>query len=754
MATTLPPTEESELTSLEEQAAEHLAEEGLPVEVPEEGLVEEAPEAPLAAGRLASAVAFSTLAAAAMTGGVFEGIKASVYGALAAVLGVLIAVWASRIRRPALMHAVIVGGLFAIGLLLVVPNGLDKVFGIGVHVKEAIVAGNQRRPPVAFTSGWTAIVGWLLGGLGFAAAWVAVVVRRPALGLLIPIPVVAITAISVPDSVQVPIGIVCLVLFAVALGLLSGAQMGTEEERSSLAYELRRGVRGLFMIGAISVALFLLAQLGFLFPRPLYDPTQEAKKPKTIPLSEVKDRVLFRVKSSVTGPWRMGHLDVYDGADWRLPPFAESKLSEVPRSGVVDRELVPGVKATFLVADLGGAVLPGLPNVFGIVAEGPKLAFDERIGNIRLAEGTIKPGLEYTVVAAKVPSIDELIASDQPVPDEVKQYLEIPDPPPAVKDLLQQAPQTSTWEKLDFLRQTFLSTVTSKGQGTPVSVPPSKVQDMLAGSKTGTPYEIVAAQAILARWAGVPSRIGYGFDGGEKVGEFLEVRPKHGASYLEVYFPTFKWLPVIGTPQQAQTSITDDPQQFDPNVAASNEVAVKLYVPIALDPRSLVYAQIRAILAVAVPLILGILLLYYSWPALRKIWLRARRRTWAAEQGPAEGIALAYAEWRDTCTDFGYRFDSDTPLMFLDRVVEDDEHIELAWLVTRTLWGDLSDRATADDATAAEELSRALRKRVGQGHPATLRLIAALSRLSLRYPYAPDLGAHLQKEVAREPAAA
>src|SRR5437588_12939015 len=82
---------------------------------------------------------------------------------------------------------------------------------------------------------------------------------------------------------------------------------------------------------------------------------------------------------------------------------------------------------------------------------------------------------------------------------------------------------------------------------------------MLAGSKEGTPYEIVAAQALLARWAGIPSRIGYGFDGGEVTDNKLEVRPKNGASFPEVYFSKYGWLPVIGTPTKAKPTVGSEP---------------------------------------------------------------------------------------------------------------------------------------------------------------------------------------------------
>jgi hypothetical protein len=104
-------------------------------------------------------------------------------------------------------------------------------------------------------------------------------------------------------------------------------------------------------------------------------------------------------------------------------------------------------------------------------------------------------------------------------------------------------------------------------------------------------------------------------------------------------------------------------------------------------------------------------------------------------------------------TDYGYRHDTDTPLMYLDRFLEDPEHTELAWLVTRGLWGDLQHSLTPEMATMAEELSRALRRRLAQAHPAPVRAIGVVSRLSLRHPYAPELTQFLRKPTRAERAA-
>jgi hypothetical protein len=698
---------------------------------PEEPL--EAPARPLF--RLILVVFFPLMAAATMAGGVFLGFTPRIQAAISGVLGIVVAVLASRVRLLVLAHAVVVVSILTVGLLMVLSTGFGNLADLTAHLKTAASSGDLLRPPVPYDPGWAAILGWIMAGLGFAAAWAAIEVGRPALGTLIPLLIVGFAAISVPKDQQLASGLVAIALFAVGLGLLSTVGEG---EGSSLAYEVRRGIRALPLIAAVLVALYFLAQSGFLFPDPLIDPLEEAQRPKPIPLSKATDRVLFTVQSSITGPWRMGHLDVYEQKDssWRLPPFAENRLKEVPESGIVDRQLEPGFKATFDLRGLGGAVLPGLPNTTGIVAQDVNLAYDSRTGTIRVAQGQVLPGIKYVVTGGKLPTVEELQRITSKPPKSVQRFLRIPPPPPAVEALLSQAPQTSAWDRMDFLRLKLLGTVVAEGAGNPVSVSPAKVQDMLAGSKKGTPFEIVAGQAMLARWAGVPSRIAYGFDGGEKIGEdTYEVRPRHGATFLEVYFPGSKWLPVIGDPQQAKSSLSETEQLESNQVLPGGDISIQLFFPLVLPPEGDTLDQIRQVLLTFVLVVLFMLAVYYLFPALRKSMVRTRRRKWAVGQGPSARIALAYSEWRDFTTDLGYRYPSDTPLMFLDRVIDDEEHAALAWLVTRCLWGDRQFDVTEQDAVYAEELSQSIRKRTGLAHTWTLRFIAALSRLSLRYPY-------------------
>src|SRR5205085_6609497 len=214
-------------------------------------------------------------------------------------------------------------------------------------------------------------------------------------------------------------------------------------------------------------------------------------------------------------------------------------------------------------------------------------------------------------------------------PAGLDRFTEVPPPPPAVSDMLERAPKSSKWDEFDFLRTYVLSNVTATGTGSPKSVPPERIQDMLAGSKEGTPYEIVAVQALLARWAGIPSRIGYGFDGGEAAENHLEVRPKNGASFPEVWFPKYGWLPVIGTPTKAKPTVGSDPatQRQDPNVLPSDDIQIGLFVPVLVPPKSPLPAAIRRAVLIAVPGALLPLLVYAMWPRVRKACVRGRRRT-------------------------------------------------------------------------------------------------------------------------------
>ncbi|HEX7165721.1 MAG TPA: transglutaminase domain-containing protein [Acidimicrobiales bacterium] len=739
------------IADIERKAGEHLEEEAGHVEADldaaadaasDEEELEQEPER--SSIRLAVAVALPTIAAGIMVGGIFSGASARIYAIVAGILGVVLATFVARVKSTATTYVLIVAGLFAIAVAMVVPSGVDSITRFGKLAADAAGARGVLRPPVPLSPGWQFIMGAILGFIGFSAAWVAIVVKKPALGLLLPLPVAAIAGISVPKAAQVPSGIAALALFALGLGIVSTATIVNEEsERPPLSYELRRAGKGLVFVVAITIVLALLAQANVLFPKPIIDPTQEPQKPKTVPLSEVPDRVLFTVKADFSTQWRSGVLDVYQDDAWRTPPFASTRFEDIPESGIVnDTGREDAVAAQFTTAGLTGAVLPVLPGTQKVQYRGPQINFDERSQTLRMVNGQVLPGLTYLTTAPRFPNIDQLRNDNGPIPDEIEEFLEVPSPSVGAQDLLRQALAAGPdkWTQFTFLRDWVYDNITVTGLGVPVDLPVERV-DAILDEKKATPYEMVATLGLLSRWIGVPSRLGFGYDKCELVGEAQECRPKNGATFVEVYFPSYQWLPIVRNPKKAQPTVGSKPneQRQEADVEPNNELAIKLFVPVVTQPPSVLGKQILVGILVAVALLLLAYLAYLVWPLLKKARMRNARRQAALQWGPRARIALAYVEWRDSATDFGYRNPGDTPLMFLDRFADDDEHTELAWLVTRTLWGDLQHGIGVEMALAAEELSRSLRRRMGAAHPGTVRAIAAVSRLSMRHPYAPEL---------------
>jgi hypothetical protein len=646
-------------------------------------------------------------------------------------------------RRKLVLQLALLPAAVLAGVLTLLPTteGPTKALTL---IHEAISGGRLLRPPVPFDPGWRPPLVVLMVLIGFGSAWVAAVLQRPQLALLMPLTVLLLTAISQPAEGEFIAGLVAFIPFALALALLFGGDAAKVSSLTS-AFEMKRALRAVpFLVLSVSM-LFAVSRTDVLFPKPVYNPAEKPQKPKPIRLGEVRDEVLFEVDGELNGPWKMGVLDFYDGTNWRLPPFDTKRFKKLPSNGVVDRHRASDKVITFTVVNLhNNAVLPGLPapTELHVKAGGGAgdVVFDPRTQVFRQRQGRVPVGLTYTMAAPNFPTPDQLANTAQ-VTGIDRDLTYIPKPTPAVRRLLEQAPENK-WQRLEFLRKKLNDVVIAAGSGAPnKAVPPSKVDDLLEGSHEGTPFEIVAAEAMLTRWAGIPSRIGYGFDGvleenGKKV-----IRPKLGANWLEAYFQGYGWVPLIGAPPKAKTTLDADPNaKFDPNIVPSDDVAVELYVPVKVDDLGQLYERVRSIMLRASPFFAAALALYLSLPSLYRAMRRRRRRRWALGEGLRAQIAVEYCEFRDTATDLNVGDPDDTPLEYLAKVADDAEHAELAWLVTRATYGDLMDGGlTESDVEAARAMATSLRNRMLKVQLFQSRVLAALSRASLRDPYSDEV---------------
>jgi hypothetical protein len=738
MATTLiPPTDEFDQDpNSSPEPAEDLSNVATssPGETPEDVVVPISMR-PVIAGAL------SSTAAALVVGGIFGSWSARLFGLACALGGAALAAWVLRTKRPALAQFVVPIVVVAGAALSVLPGHSP---GDAVNlVKDAVDAGRLLRPPVPFDPGWRPLFVVVLGLLGFGAAWVGAALERPLMGVVLPIPLVGLAAITQPDSEQILAGVFAFIPILAALGVLFGADK--DGESLDRSFELTRLVRSTVPMIGLGLALVVFGRFGVLFPDPVIDPNDRPQKPKSIPLSASKDRVLFTVKAPTgfSGPWRTGVLDIYEDDAWKLPGAGTSKLKDLPADGVLDRSSVASeaertpIQVTLTTKDLGPtAVIPVVPTARTVAFAGdhPSFKFDPRTGGLRVPSGRAPSDLSYTLSLPSYPTAAQLGFLNKVTATTAE--IDVPPAPPAIQRLLAQAPP-GPWSRLDFLRHRLLDKVTASGGGSPQDISAKRVVDLLEGSKKGSPFEIVAAQALLARWAGVPSRIGYGFNGVNDENGQLTVRPKNAAQWLEVKFDGYGWIPLLDVPPQAQADL--DNKNKPDQILPSDDIAVQIFVPIERANPRLLFERVRDYAKQGLPFVGVVLAAWLLTPVTFRTLRRRKREKWADGLGPRARIAVAYAEFRDAAADLALGDPFATPIEFLDRVVPDGEHNELAWLTSRTLYGDLGATVDDEDARAAEELSLSLRTRLRQAQALQTRAIGFLSKSSLLKPYTEEV---------------
>lgn len=678
-------------------------------------------------------------AAAWMLAGAFEGTTARVLAPVGPVVGALLVVLSYRFRRPSALQWVTVPVAIAVGAAV---TALDRGGGADLVrlVTDALFSGGLGQPPVPFDPGWRFLLPCLTVVLTAGAASVALGFERPNLAVGIPAGLVIAGTLIQPPGVEVTSTVVALTLLVGALAVAYGVELA-RNGISSGRFELARLARGAGALAALAAGLVgLAATASFLLPEASADQVIPPQRPPTGPPQA--DRLLFSAEADRSLPWRLGVLDVYEDGAWKTPPFDPARLVDLPAEATDIPETVAAddtVTVTFRIAELGGRVLPTLavPQSIVVTSGEGVIQYDPRTQTLRSSE-LVDEGFTYTVTAAAPARTNQLLEAPPP-PESMEEFLAVPPPPPAVRDLLDAAPTDTLFARLQFVRQQFYDNVIAAGAGDPVDVPPERVAEILEGDPA-SPFEITAAEALLARWAGIPSRVGYGYFGGDEAeGDVRDVRPAHGSTYLEVYFEGAGWTPIVGKPPRAQSSFTDSQKNEDEAVRPTDELALITYVPIRLQSLTLLFEVVRYYLVQVVPAILAFVALIMFYPGLLRSWRRRRRSRWAGHHGPAGRIAVAYAQLRDEAWDLNIGHPSQTPLEFLGEIQDDAEHRELAWLVTRALWGDLARDLQDADAHHAEELAVSVRRRLRGAQTTITRVLAVSSRASLRDPYSDDM---------------
>jgi transglutaminase-like putative cysteine protease len=185
----------------------------------------------------------------------------------------------------------------------------------------------------------------------------------------------------------------------------------------------------------------------------------------------------------------------------------------------------------------------------------PVLTLDQTMSLHRPQGGA--SALAYDVVSdAGLPSPAQLRADTGSYPDDVRLvYLQLPRPAPAVAALARQisASATNNYDRARALESYLRShyTYTLDPHGLSHSDP---VGSFLFAARQGSCEYFAAAMAVMLRYLGIPARVVNGFQSGaynRVAGDFV-VRARDAHSWVEVYFPSFGWIPFDPTPPSGQ----------------------------------------------------------------------------------------------------------------------------------------------------------------------------------------------------------
>ncbi|HVT64265.1 MAG TPA: transglutaminase domain-containing protein [Mycobacteriales bacterium] len=707
-------------------------------DAPDNDAIDEDELSPVTASLVAVSGALSALGAAWMVGGMFRGPEARIVAIVGVVLGGGLSFAATRWRASLLQYLVLPAALLTGAGLMAGSSGAGTS-SLPALVKDAATTSQVLQPPIDFAPGWRLILVVVLALVTAAASALALSLRRTRLAVAVPVPLTVAAALVQPNGSAIATSAVSVGFVVMALAT-SYAADGVGDS-FDVGFEVRRLGRSAVAGVLLVAALILASKASFLFPD---DTSHHVVPPRKPPISPPpKDVPLYTVRGPLTSPLRVGVIDVYDAKQqaWLLPPVDNQRLQRLDLPAAVPDAptATTGTPShvTITIDQATGHILPALAGTTAIGGD-TSVDYDPRTQTLALPSRPVFTGLSYTLTVPPSPTGAQLSAASGRVPDAEKQFLDAPPAPPAVQDVLAKAPN-GTFARLQYVRAALYKHFTAVGEGKPTDVSAARVAQLLKGG-TGNPYELTASEALLARWAGIPARMGYGYYNGQKQKDgSVQFRPMNAATYLEVYVAPYGWLPIIGTPPHAQESLSNNQQRTNTQIKASPDLGLQLLLPVRVPDVIPFYAYVRYYALRALPIVAGAGLLLLLYPVALKRVRRRRRAAWAVANGPAGAVAVAYCELRDRLLDLALPGRGATPLELVELVEEDEEHAELAWLVTRGLWGDLRGKLTDVDAKFARQLAESVGTRISKAQPETARLLAAVARASLRQPYSREL---------------
>ncbi len=502
---------------------------------------------------------------------------------------------------------------------------------------------------------------------------------------------------------------------------------------------------GLLMLPAVLVTLLLGVALptislpgggfgngpGGNGPLQLTDPTLDLKRNLTQPT----DRVVLRYTSDAPGGvyLRLASLPQLSNAGWGSVRINLSEGSRLPAVPGLAKEPTRQRHTSIQVLNFGSQYLP-LPYAPRAFTAAGSWNYDP--GSLTVVDSGNQPealrNLSYTVTSVDItPSNTELSRAGAGTPSDSAVTAVIPSDLPdsliqETRDVIKGAdtPAQQAAAMQAYLRSGEFTYSTERLPGDGYQA----LQNFLTVDKRGYCEQFASAMAMMARVAGIPSRVSVGFLPGRRNGDSWEVSIRDMHAWPELYFADYGWVRYEPTPASltgaapswtlrdqtqpqasASAAPSAEPSAAEPS-ASADASASAAPTPQTSDTGS-GFPWRRTLLGSGIGLLALALL---SAPATFR--LRRRRGRLSEEGLPADRVEAAWAEIRDTAVDHGWTWPEGSPRTIGQTVggrLDREQSLSVgrvATLVERSRYApDLGDPAAADGLSeTTEEIRRSI----------------------------------------------